>query len=92
MGGTASIRTGTTLFLFNYSNSFNVSDSAPMLGVFSGIMNDHFSLTGNYAANLHNGFQAVFTTELTFFATFDPLRSFGDPLDFAAGTAHCDPL
>jgi hypothetical protein len=89
--GTATDQDGNT-YVFNYSNSFNVSDSATSPGVFSGIMNDHFSLAGNGPANLNNGFQAVFTTDFTSFATFDPLKSFGDPLDFAAGLAHCDPL
>ena len=41
---------------------------------------------------LNNGFRAVFTTDNATFATFDPIRSFGDPIDFATGLAHCDPL
>jgi hypothetical protein len=88
--GTATDQDGNT-YVFNYSNSFNVADTAASPGVFSGIMNDHFSLAGNGPAHLNNGFQAVFTTDFTSF-TFDPLKSHGDPIDFATGAAHCDPL
>ena len=78
-------------YVFDYSNSFNISDAGSP-GVFSGIMNDHFSLAGNGPADLHNGFQAVITTDFSSFFTFDPLKSFGDPFDFAAGLNRCDPL
>jgi hypothetical protein len=89
--GTAADQDGNT-YVFNYSNDFTVSDSAASPGVFSGMMNDHFSLAGNGPVHLNNGFQAVVTTDFATFFTFDPLKSFGDPLDFAAGTARCDPL
>src|SRR5262245_23302299 len=88
--GTATDQDGNT-YVFDYSNSFNISDAGSP-GVFSGIMNDHFSLAGNGPADLHNGFQAVFSTDFTTFASFTPLKSQGDPIDFVTGTAHCDPL
>ena len=78
--------------MFNYSNSFNVSDSGDEPGR---VLRDHerpLLARGAGFGKPENGFQAVFTTDFTSFATFDPLKSFGDPLDFAAGLAHCDPL
>ena len=89
--GTATDQAGNT-YVFNYSNDFRVSDSVANPGVFSGRMTDSFSLAGQGPAKLHNGFQAIFTTDFSTFATFDPLTSRGDPLDFATGTAVCDPL
>jgi hypothetical protein len=88
--GTAVDQDGNT-YVFDYNNSFNISDAGSP-GVFTGIMNDHFSLAGNGPAHLNNGFQAVFSTDFTTFASFTPLKSHGDPLDFTAGTARCDPL
>jgi hypothetical protein len=88
--GTAVDQDGNT-YVFDYSNSFNISDAGSP-GVFTGIMNDHFSLAGNGPARLSNGFQAVFSTDFTTFASLTPLKSHGDPLDFTAGTARCDPL
>jgi hypothetical protein len=88
--GTATDQAGNT-YVFNYSNDFNVENSAANPAVFSGIMNDHFSLAGNGPVGLSNGFQAVFTTDFASFA-FTPLKSRGDPIDFATGAAHCDPL
>jgi hypothetical protein len=88
--GTAADQEGNT-YVFDYSNSFNISDAGSP-GVFSGIMNDHFSLAGNGPADLHNGFQAVFSTDFTTFASLTPLKTQGDPIDFVTGAAHCDPL
>jgi hypothetical protein len=88
--GTATDQDGNT-YVFDYSNSFNISDAGSP-GVFSGIMNDHFSLAGNGPADLHNGFQAVFSTDFTTFTSLTPLKSQGDPIDFVTVTAHCDPL
>jgi hypothetical protein len=89
--GTATDHAGNT-YVFNYENHFRVSPSAENPGVFSGRMTDSFALAGNGPARLHNGFQAVFTTDFTTFATFEELSSRGDPLDFATGEARCDPL
>ncbi len=89
--GTATDQAGNT-YVFNYSNDFTVENSAASPGVFSGMMNDHFSLAGNGPAHLNNGFQALITTDFSTFFTFDPRKSQGDPLDFATGDAHCDPL
>lgn len=88
--GTATDQAGNT-YVFNYSNSFNVSDEGTP-GVFSGIMNDSFSLAGNGPAGLHNGFQGIFSTDFATFTTITPLKSRGDPIDFTTVTAHCDPL
>jgi hypothetical protein len=79
------------LYAFNYSNEFRVSNTVANPGVFSGIMIDSFSLAGKGPARLHNGFVAVFTTDFSSFS-FEPLHSRGDPIDFATGAAHCDPL
>jgi hypothetical protein len=32
------------------------------------------------------------TTNLNDDFVFDPINSRGDPIDFAGGSAHCDPL
>ena len=89
-GGTATDQDGNT-YVFNYSNSFNISDEGNP-GVFSGIMNDSFSLAGNGRARLSNGFQGIFSTDFTTFTTITPLKSRGDPIDFTTVSAHCDPL
>jgi hypothetical protein len=83
--GTATDQDGNT-YVFDYSNSFTFSDAGSP-GIFSGLVNDHFSLAGNGPANLNNGFQAVFTSD-----SFTPLKSHGDPIDFTTGAARCDPL
>jgi hypothetical protein len=88
--GTAVDQDGNT-YVFDYSNSFNISDAGSP-GVFTGIMNDHFSLAGNGPARLNNGFQAVFSTDRATFVSLTPLKSHGDPLDFTTVTARCDPL
>jgi hypothetical protein len=91
--GTATDQAGNA-YVFNYANDFRVSNSGASPGVFSGRMTDSFSLAGQGPAKLHNGFQAIFTTDFlpNGLATFDPLNSRGDPLDFATGAAACDPL
>jgi hypothetical protein len=89
--GTATDQDNNT-YVFNYENNFRISNSQASPSVFSGRMTDSFSLAGKGPAKLHNGFQAVFTTDFVTFATFEPLNSRGDPLDFATGEARCDPL
>jgi hypothetical protein len=88
--GTATDQAGNT-YVFDYNNEFRVSDSTATPGVFSGLMSDHFSLAGPGPAHLVNGFLARINTDFSTF-TFDPLNSRGDPIDFATGAAHCDPL
>jgi hypothetical protein len=83
--GTAIDQAGNT-YVFNYTNDFRVSNSAATPAVFSGRMTDAFSLAGNGPARLHNGFQAIFTTDFATFATIDELNSRGDPLE------GCDPI
>jgi hypothetical protein len=88
--GTATDQAGNT-YHFNYANTYRISNSAANPGVFSGRMTDSFSLAGDGPAHLNNGFQAIFTTDGST-NTFEPLNSRGDPIDFAAATARCDPL
>jgi hypothetical protein len=89
--GTATDQAGNA-YVFNYSNSFRVTNSAADPGVFSGQMTDSFVLAGNGPAHLNNGFTAVFTTDFETFFSFEELNSRGDPLDFTTGAAVCDPL
>lgn len=92
--GTATDDLGNT-YVFNYSNSFRVSNSVADPDTFTGTMSDSFSLAGNGPAQLQNGFVAVLTTSDNFAtATWQVLNSRGDPIGFAAGpiVAHCDPL
>ncbi len=87
--GTAVDQDGNT-YIFNYSNEFRVSQTAD--GLFTGRMTDSFSLTGQGPAKLNNGFVAVITTDLQTFFLFDPIHSHSDPINFADGSAICDPL
>ena len=79
-------------YVFNYSNSFSVSNTGPTDPVFTGGMVDSFSLAGSGPARLTNGFQAGFTTDFGALFAFEELNSRGDPIDFATGEAICDPL
>jgi hypothetical protein len=88
--GTATDNHGNT-YAFNYSNGFRVSNSVDDPGTFTGTMTDSFSLAGS-ALHLSNGFIAALTTNLSDVFLFDPINSRGDPIDFADGSAHCDPL
>jgi hypothetical protein len=91
IAGTATDQAGNT-YRFNYSNHYQVSNTGPTDPVLSGIMVDTFSLAGNGPAHLSNGFRAVFTIDLSAGVSFQELSSRGDPIDFATGAAHCDPL
>lgn len=88
--GKATDNNGNT-FAFNYSNAFRVSNSLADPTTFTGVMTDHFSLAGP-SLQLSNGFRAALTTNLGDVFVFDPINSRGDPIDFATGAAHCDPL
>lgn len=77
------------VYRFHYSNRFRVTETEP--GLYSGRMTDHFRLTGAGPERLNNGFVALITTDFQTF-TFDPIKSFGDPISFPDGAAHCDPL
>jgi hypothetical protein len=79
-------------YVFNYANTFRVSKAPNGPALYTGLMYDLFSLSGNGPAVLANGFVAVFTTDLGQFATFEPVHTFGDPINFKTGKAHCDPL
>lgn len=89
--GTATDQDGNT-YVFLYSNESRVSNSVADPGLFSGLMTDHFSLSGPGPARLSNGFTAVFTTDFAGFFNFEPIHANGDPISFPEGIAHCDPL
>jgi hypothetical protein len=88
--GTATDQDGNA-YVFLYSNEFRVSNSTADPDLFTGLMNDHFSLSGPGPAKLSNGFTARITTDFVGF-TFDPIRAHGDPISFPEGIGHCDPL
>jgi hypothetical protein len=82
-----------TIYVFDYSNEFRVSNTVAAPDLFSGLMTDHFSLSGSGPAKLNNGFVARFTASANFSSfSFQPIHSHGDPISFPEGAAHCDPL
>jgi hypothetical protein len=92
--GTATDNLGNT-YVFNYANSFRVSNTVATPDTFSGNMTDTFSLAGSGPAHLHNGFSAGLTSNDGFATvTWNVNNSRGDPISFASGpvVAHCDPL
>jgi hypothetical protein len=89
--GTATDQAGNH-YRFLYSNQFWVANSKANPKEYRGLMVDVFTLHGDGPARLHNGFLARFTTDLGASFSLDPIFAFGDPLDFATGEAHCDPL
>jgi len=95
--GTAVDQDGNT-YVFSYSNQFRITNTLADPAVFSGTMNDAFSLAGGgHAARLSNGFRADVTFEFDqagqiVGASFDPLQARGDPIDFVTGASLCDPL
>ena len=81
------------VYVFDYSNEFGVSNTVATPDLFSGLMTDHFSLSGSGPATLNNGFVARFTATSGFSSfSFQPIHSHGDPISFPEGAAHCDPL
>jgi hypothetical protein len=87
--GTATDQDGNT-YVFNYSNEFRATLNE---GVYSGLMTDAFALAGGGPAHLNNGFVGHFMSDFSSFFTVPiVISSHGDPLDFAAGAVHCDPL
>jgi hypothetical protein len=89
--GTATDQAGNQ-YTFLYSNQFRVSNTRARRKVYSGIMIDSFTLQGTGPATLSNGFLANYTTNLGDLQRIRPIDAFGDPFDFEAGTARCDPL
>ena len=87
--GTATDQDGNS-YVFNYSNEFRATLDG---GVYSGLMTDAFSVAGRGPAQLNNGFVGEFLSDFTsFFSVPNLISSHGDPLDFATGDVHCDPL
>lgn len=77
-------------YVFDYSNLFRVRNTVADPETFRGFMIDHFSNAGTGPAKLNNGFVAKITLLPVFSA--EPITSFGDPIGFPDGEAHCDPL
>jgi hypothetical protein len=87
--GTATDQAGNT-YVFNYSNAFRATLEG---GVYSGFMTDAFALAGRGPVRLNNGFVGDFESDFsTFFRVPNVISSHGDPLDFATGDVHCDPI
>jgi hypothetical protein len=87
--GTATDQDANT-YVFNYSNELRATLNGNVL---SGLMTDSFALAGHGPARLHNGFVGHFVSDFSsFFTVPDVISSHGDPLDFATGDVHCDPL
>jgi hypothetical protein len=85
----------SNLYVFDYSNEFRATNTVADPDLLSGLMTDHFSLSGPGPAKLNNGFVATFSAaaDFSFFIFSDePISSHGDPLSFPDGSAHCDPL
>jgi hypothetical protein len=79
-------------YRFDYRNAFHIQNSTASPAIYSGTMFDLFALAGRGPARLRNGFVAIFTTDLGDTASFQPLYSWGDPIEVPTGAAHCDPL
>jgi hypothetical protein len=79
-------------YRFLYFNQFRVSNTTAEPDLFRGVMVDRFLLRGRGPARLSNGFTANITTNFADVFTFDPISSFGDPLNFETGEGICDPL
>jgi hypothetical protein len=88
--GTSTDQAGN-VYVFNYSNEFRISNTVADPDVSTGLMTDHFSNSGSGPAKLNNGFVATVTFTPSSFSVV-PISSFGDPLSFPDGAAHCDPL
>ena len=89
--GTATDQAGNS-YTFLYSNQFRVSKTRARRTVYSGVMIDVFTLQGTGPATLSNGFLARYRTDLGDLQRIRPIDAFGDPIDFRAGAARCDPL
>jgi len=89
--GTSTDQAGN-VYVFDYSNEFRASNTVANPDTYTGFMTDHFSNSGSDPAKLNNGFVANITTDFSTFFTVEPISSFGDPLSFPDGAAHCDPL
>jgi hypothetical protein len=87
--GTATDQDGNT-YVFNYNNAFRATLEG---GVYSGSMTDSFVVAGHGPARVNNGFVGHFVSDFaSFFTVPGVISSHGDPLDFATGDVHCDPL
>jgi hypothetical protein len=87
--GKSTDQAGNT-YVFNYSIAFRATLEG---GVYSGFISDAFALAGRGPVRLNNGFVGDFESDFsTFFRAPNVISSHGDPLDFATGDVHCDPL
>jgi len=96
INGIATDHPAGNAYVFHYHNEFRISNTVAQPDVFSGIMNDLFTLTGSGPVRLRNGFLAELTTDaqLSSISAWKVLRAFGDPILFVPGpfVARCDPL
>jgi hypothetical protein len=89
--GTATDQAGNQ-YTFLYSNQFRLSNTRARPRLYSGIMIDVFTLSGDGPATLRNGFLARYSTNFRRFTRIRPIDAFGDPYDFRRLEARCDPL
>jgi hypothetical protein len=89
--GTATDQAGNE-YTFLYSNQFRVTNTRARPKVYSGTMVDVFELQGTGPATLSIGLLAKYKTDLGELQRIRPIDAFGDPYDFEANEARCDPL
>jgi hypothetical protein len=89
--GTATDQAGNQ-YTFLYSNQFRVTNTRARPKVYRGVMIDVFQVQGTGPATLSNGLVAHYKTDLGDLQRIRPIDAFGDPYDFEANAARCDPL
>ena len=91
--GTATDQAGNT-YSWIYDNRTWVTNTVASPDDFAGVMIDDFLLSGDGPEHLKNGFAADYSYNATdeTATRIIPWTSFGDPLDFEALQARCDPL
>jgi hypothetical protein len=91
--GTATDQAGNT-YSWIYDNRTWVSNTVDAPNAFAGLMVDKFLLSGDGPEFLDNGFSADYSYDSSdeTATRIIPWDVFGDPLDFEALEARCDPL
>jgi len=89
--GTATDQAGNQ-YTWLYSNDARLSNTRARRRLYSGLMTDVFTLSGNGPVRLQNGFLARYVTNFDRFTRIRPVNAFGDPYDFTRRQARCDPL
>jgi hypothetical protein len=83
------------VYQFKYNNQYRITNSVGSASVYTGVMTDTFTLSGNGPVLLHNGFVSDMITDPAFSSvTWTTRHVWGDPISFAPGPvfSHCDPL